>query len=195
VFDIYESGSPSGSSAVERISLLSRRARPSNVAETTVCGESTIDSIQPYLIELGDGAVPEAWRTVFRLVFAPEGVNGRWSDSVSFEVHKRSFGVAFLASRPRDSEPSKNAEPERLRKLRAASLRAWSEVSGSPCWREILAVYLQRQAARSDSELGDAYKSLFELVRATFLSAPPGERAIPLADLLILIKLAEGGAW
>jgi len=195
VFDIYESGSPSGSSAVERISLLSRRVRSSKAAGPTVCGESTIDSIQSYLIDLGDGAVPEAWRTVFRLVFAPKGVNGRWSDSISFEVHKRSFGVAFLASRPSDSEPSKNAEPERLRKLRAAALRAWGEVSGSPCWREILAVYLQRQAARSDSELGDAYKSLLELVRATFLGAPPGERAIPLADLLILIKLAGGGAW
>lgn len=193
MFDVYESGSPSGSSAVERFRLLSDRVAALFGPSEEVRSRRNIDSAQPYLIDLREGTEPEAWRTVFQSVFGL-GEREKWSNQTSFGLHKRVLGIAYLTSRPSNDQRG-SGERERLGNLRNAIMRAWGEVASSQYWRELLYVYILRQRKRGVEELAEAYEELARFARETLLRAPARERVIPIADLLILIKLAKGGAW
>lgn len=193
IFDLYESGSPSGSSAVERFRLLSDRVAAlfgSSEEVREARSRRNADSAQPYLIDLREREGSEAWRTVFRLIFGLDG----WSDQTNFDLYRHALRNAYLTSRLREDQKGAE-EREKLNNLRNAIMRVWSEVANSQYWRELFYVYVLRQRQREVKELTEAYEKLAELVRATLLRAPMREGVVPLADLLILIKFAGGGAW
>jgi len=193
-FDIYESGSPSGSSAVERLCYISDRfceaamgLSAAEIARRRL--ERRADSAQPYLIDVRPGKQPEAWETLFSTVFELAG----WSNPRSFELHKLALGRAYLASRP-ESEVLGREEWVRLRALRNAVMRAWGQVLDSQYWREKLYIYALRQQSREvGEELAEAYGALAKLIGRTLLDRPEGGVA-PLADVINMIKLAGGGA-
>ncbi|MEZ0345909.1 MAG: HD domain-containing protein [Infirmifilum sp.] len=186
-FDVYESGSPSGTTARERILSLSDRAaraalRLSDAQVGVRRAARRSDSLQPYLVPLGY-TPPEAWSTLFRPVL---GLGGNWSHEASFQLHKDALMKAYLASRPKESEVTRD-----LKALRNALMRAWNQVSDSQYWREKLLIYSLRQVGRMEErEAAEAYARLTRLLEATVLG-PAG--AAPLADVLVLIKLLRGG--
>lgn len=190
-FDIFESGSPSGASAVERMKRFSRRARQAQGRD------ESIDGMQPYLIRRrdleGQGA-PEFWSALAPLIVGSSA--SVWSDTESFRMHSELLRKAYLASRAEETD-----EREELKNLRNAILRSWSAVSPSLYWRERLLVYLLRQRARreergeeapTEREAGilEAYARLARFVSLSLERGP-----VPLADALTLIKFLKGGAW
>lgn len=188
-FDLFESGSPSGASAVARMKRVSRKARGEQRER-----DEGIDGIQPYVIrrqDLEGSSVPEFWSTLAPLVVEVKASG--WSDEVSFNAHAELFRKAYLASRAERTE-----EREELRNLRNAILRSWSAVSPSVYWREKLAIYLLRQRARREE--GAAREEMLEALQklAGLVSRSLGREGIgpvPLADALTLIKFLKGGAW
>lgn len=188
IFDFFEAGSPSGSSAVERLGYLSDRVAKSTLglseeAVKTRRFERRADSAQPYLIDLRDGRTPEAWETVFKTLFEL----GSWSNETSFKLHKLALGKAYLTSRLEPEE-----EKKRLKNLRNALLRAMSEVIDSPYWREKLYIYALRQVSRMEE--AEAYNELAKLIEATLIKK--GSQGLaPVADVVTLIKFTKGGAW
>ncbi|MEM1909123.1 MAG: HD domain-containing protein [Thermofilaceae archaeon] len=194
VFDIYESGSPSGSSAVERLSYMSDRLSEATaglsaaeIARRRL--ERRADSMQPYLIDVRPGKQPEAWETLFSTVFELAG----WSNPRSFELHKLALGKAYLASRP-ERDTLGQDERERLKALRNAVLQAWGEMFDSPYWREKLYIYARRQQSReAREEHAWAYAALVNLMNKTLISQLD-RGVVPLADVINMIKLAGGGA-
>lgn len=194
-FYVVEAGSPSGSSVVERLSYLSDRVGEAvlglSSAEITKRRlERRSDSAQPYLIDVRPGRVPEAWETLFSTVFALGG----WSNSQSSRLYQLAFGKAYLASR-HESCALEGAEDvrSRLRSLRNASMRALGRVIDSSYWREKLYIYLLRQKSRElGEELAEAYGELAKLVGKTLLEGVGGGH-VPIADLIMMIKLTRGG--
>lgn len=192
-FDVFESGSPSGASASERLSRLSRKLKSGPLDED-------IDGLQPYFIRRSDlegSGIPEFWSKLGKLVLRVN-LPSAWKSGESYKVHVEAFRVAYLASRRSESE-----EVKYVKALRSAILRSWSDVSRSRYWREKLVIYLGRGLAKREEggsgaasqkpELADAYRQLFELARRSIGDA--GVEPIPLADALTLIKLVKGGAW
>jgi hypothetical protein len=188
-FDLFESGSPSGASAVARMKRVSWKARGGQRGR-----DEGIDGIQPYVIrrqDLEGSSVPEFWSTLAPLVVEVKASG--WSDEVSFNAHAELFRRAYLASRAERTE-----EREELRNLRNAILRSWSAVSPSVYWREKLAIYLLRQRARREEgaareEMLEALQKLAGLVLRSL--GWEGMGPVPLADALTLIKFLKGGAW
>jgi hypothetical protein len=193
-FDLFEAGSPSGASAVERMERLSWRARDKPRQR-----DKGIDGLQPYLMrrqDLEGKSIPEFWRVLAPLLV--EVRVQRWGEAESFEMHAELFRKAYEASRAR------GAGAEELRCLRNAILRSWSAVSGSEYWRELLLIYLRREVAWRQSKEGggpleEREEKLLEayrrLERMALLSlGDRGMGPVPLADALTLVKLLRGGA-
>jgi hypothetical protein len=200
-FDVFESGSPSGASAVERMQRLSRRMqrlfkKAEGGAELL---DEEVDGLQPYLIrrqDLEGSTIPELWSKLVPLVLdlPPRST---WSDVEAYHAYVEAFAKAYLMSRS-EAEGEKmdrgEAQKEALRNVRNAILRSWSVVSGSRYWREKLLVYLQRQEERRlEKAMEEAYRRLAQFA-ASSLSLD-GMGPVPLADALTLIKLVKGGAW
>jgi 5'-deoxynucleotidase YfbR-like HD superfamily hydrolase len=200
-FDVFESGSPSGASAVERMQRLSRRMqRLFKKAEGSAepLGEG-VDGLQPYLIrrqDLEGSTVPELWGKLVPLVLdlPPRST---WSDVEAYHAYVEAFAKAYLMSRSKAEEKKMDrseAQKEALRSVRNAILRSWSVVSGSRYWREKLLVYLQRQEERRlERAMEEAYRRLAQFTASSLSS--DGMGPVPLADALTLIKLVKGGAW
>jgi len=97
-FDLFEAGSPSGASAVERMERLSWRARDKPRQR-----DKGIDGLQPYLIrrqDLEGKGIPEFWRVLAPLVVE---VNvQRWGEAESFNMHAELFRKAYEASREQE---------------------------------------------------------------------------------------------
>ncbi len=198
-FDVFESGSPSGASARERMERVSRRVQRVLDKGVDVLDEG-IDGIQPYLVmrsDLEGSSTPELWRGVGRLVLRV-GVRGGWSDEASLRVHTEAFRQAYYASR-RKEEAQLPGSPEGdvrewVRSVRNVILRSWSQVSPSRYWREKLVIYLLRQLEKGgERELGEVYRELAEFAKSSVTGPEVGP--VPLADILTLLKLARGGAW
>jgi hypothetical protein len=193
-FDLFEAGSPSGASAVERMERVSWKA-----CEKPRLRDERIDGLQPYLIrrrDLEGQEIPEFWSKLAPLV-VEVGVP-RWSEAESFNKHVEFFRKAYLFSRAEKTEE--------LKSLRSAILQSWSAVSGSAYWREKLLIYLRKQCARRlekeekgkalrerEEERLEAYRRLDRL--ASLSLGDRGVDPIPLADALTLIKFLKGGAW
>jgi hypothetical protein len=193
-FDLFEAGSPSGASAVERMERLSWRARDEPRQR-----DKGIDGLQPYLIrrqDLEGKGIPEFWRVLAPLVVE---VNvQRWGEAESFNMHAELFRKAYEASR------EQGTGAEELKELRNAILRSWSAVSGSEYWRELLLIYLRREVVwrQSEEERGlleerekrrlEAYRRLERM--ASLSLGDQGMGPVPLADALTLVKLLRGGA-
>ena len=203
-FDVFETGSPSGATARERMERTSFRLRSEGLL-----GEE-IDSLQPYLIRRSDlegSTVPEFWEGVGSLVLKltiPDG----WGDhdrikSFYVDVFKRAYQVT-----------AQNDEmKEWVKGVRDAALRSLSQVTPSRYWREKLIVYLLRQEKRSEEgDLREAYGRLAELGIRTALSdehasglSTGGSGAtsasqesvgpFPLVDVFAFVKFVKGGAW
>lgn len=201
-FDVFETGSPSGATARERMERTSFRLRSEGLL-----GE---DSLQPYLIRRSDlegSTVPEFWEGVGSLVLKltiPDG----WGDhdrikSFYVDVFKRAYQVT-----------AQNDEmKEWVKGVRDAALRSLSQVTPSRYWREKLIVYLLRQEKRSEEgDLREAYGRLAELGIRTALSdehasgsSTGGSGAtsasqesvgpFPLVDVFAFVKFVKGGAW
>lgn len=191
-FDVFEAGSPSGASAVERMERLSRRVQGAEPLDEKV------DGLQPYLIrrqDLEGSTVPEFWSKLVPLVL---GLPPRstWSDVEAYRAHVEAFARAYLTSRS-EAEDKKVSGSEELKKalgdVRNAILRSWSVVSGSRYWREKLLVYLQRQEERRVKAMEEAYRRLAHFAASSLPS--DGIGPVPLADALTFIKLVKGGAW
>jgi putative nucleotidyltransferase with HDIG domain len=190
-FDIFEAGSPSGASAVERMRRFSRRARGELKPR-----DENIDRQQPYFIKRQDlegSTIPELWSSLVPLVLGVAPPN-KWSDDEAFGAYVEAFKRAYLASRTEKTEIRGT-----LSDVRNAILRSWGVVSGSKYWREKLLVYLCRQMIRGEGEssrraaMEKAYKSLAEFVKKSL--SMEGMGLVPIADALTLIKLVKGGAW
>ncbi|NHW44190.1 MAG: HD domain-containing protein, partial [Candidatus Verstraetearchaeota archaeon] len=162
-FDIFEAGSPSGASAVERMRRFSRRARGELKPH-----DENIDRQQPYFIKRQDlegSTIPELWSSLVPLVLGVAPPN-KWSDDEAFGAYVEAFKRAYLASRTEKTEIR-----ETLSDVRNAILRSWGVVSGSKYWREKLLVYLCRQMIRGEGgssrrdAMEKAYKSLAEFVK------------------------------
>ncbi len=205
-FDLYETGSPSGATARDRLERISIRIG------TEGHQDEEIDSLQPYLIRRSDlegSTVPEFWEGVGRLVLRMK-VPDKWGgcDHVwSFYVD--AFRQAYCIAAQVDNMD------DWVKSVRDAILRSWPQVSPSKYWREKLIVYFLRQEERGEKELRGAYEDLAELGMLTVLSGrygygsrrsalsaslgPTGSQdgigPFPLADVLTLVKLAKGGAW
>jgi hypothetical protein len=193
-FDLFEAGSPSGASAVERMERVSWKA-----CEKPRLRDERIDGLQPYLIrrrDLEGQEIPEFWSKLAPLV-VEVGVP-RWSEAESFNKHVEFYRKAYLFSRAEKTEE--------LKSLRSAILQSWSAVSGSAYWREKLLIYLRKQCARRlekeekgkalrerEEERLEAYRRLDRL--ASLSLGDRGMDPIPLADALTLIKFLKGGAW
>ena len=193
-FDIFESGSPSGASAVERMRRISWRAHGARQRD------SGIDGLQPYLIrrrDLEGSGPPEFWSTLALLVVKVDACG--WSDADSYSAHAKLFKKAYMASRA-----EKREEREELKNLRNAILRSWSAVSPSAYWREKLLLFLLRQSARREErapeereeKVLEAYRRLASFVSQSLRQGKVGAVPIvPIADALTLIKFLKGGAW
>ncbi|RLF03561.1 MAG: hypothetical protein DRK00_08660, partial [Thermoprotei archaeon] len=178
-FDLYEAGSPSGTSVEERRSLMVEKGV----------------TMQPYLISrrsLEGEEVPELWRAPLPLVLGIEAP-ARWCSAASYEYCKRALERAYLASRPK---MSRREAVERMRRslvgLREAMLRAWGEVQRlckcASYWGAVLHVYVHCQVERRGGE-AEAYRRLAEALDRV------GAGRAPLADFLLLVKFIRGGAW
>jgi len=193
-FDLFEAGSPSGASAVERMERLSWRARGKPRQR-----DKGIDGLQPYLIrrqDLEGKSIPEFWRVLAPLVV--EVSVQRWGEAESFDMHAELFRKAYEVSREQETGA------EELEDLRNAILRSWSAVSGSEYWRELLLIYLRREVVwrQSKEERGlleerekrrlEAYRRLERM--ASLSLGDQGMGPVPLADALTLVKLLRGGA-
>jgi len=198
-FDLFESGSPSGASAVERMRQISWRA-----SDEPRQRDERIDGLQPYLIRRrnleGEG-MPEFWSMLAPLVVKVNASS--WSGDVSFNMHVELFRRAYLYSRAGE-EGRETEEKEELRNLRSVMLSSWSAVSPSVYWREKLLLFLFRQSARraeEEEELPDerevekleAYRKLARFV-SQFLRRE-GMESVPIADAFTLIKFLKGVAW
>jgi len=190
-FDIFEAGSPSGASAVERMRRFSRRVRGELKPH-----DENIDGQQPYFIKRQDlegSTIPELWNSLVPLVLGVAPPN-KWSDDEAFGAYVEAFKRAYLASRTEKTEIR-----ETLSDVRNAILRSWGVVSGSKYWREKLLVHLCRQMIRGEggssrrAAMERAYKSLAEFVKKSL--SMEGMGPVPIADALTLIKLVKGGAW
>jgi 5'-deoxynucleotidase YfbR-like HD superfamily hydrolase len=213
-FDVFESGSPSGATARDRMERLSVRVG------TERHRDDEIDSLQPYLIrrsDLGGSTVPEFWRGVGKLVLKLEVPDG-WGDHNRVRTSTSTSSRRLTASpcdpmTPRMRTPMK----EWVKGVRDKILRSWPEVSPSRYWREKLIVYFLRQKEREGErkkEDREAYEGLADLGMLTVLSgefglvsrgsasrasfgsteSQEGVGPFPLADVLTFIKLAKGGA-
>jgi len=213
-FDVFESGSPSGATAGDRMERFSVRVG------TERHRDDEIDSLQPYLIrrsDLGGSTVPEFWRGVGKLVLKLEVPDG-WGDYNSVRnFYVNVFAKAYrIAMRP-DDATKEDPMKEWVKGVRDKILRSWPQVSPSRYWREKLIVYFLRQKEREGErkkEDREVYEGLADLGMLTVLSGEFGlvsrgsaSRAssgstesqngvgpFPLADVLTFIKLAKGGA-
>ena len=213
-FDVFESGSPSGATARDRMERLSVRVR------TERHQDDEIDSLQPYLIrrsDLGGSTVPEFWRGVGKLVLKLEVPDG-WGDhnrvrNFYVDVFAKAYRIAMRPDDATNEDPMK----EWVKGVRDKILRSWPQVSPSRYWREKLIVYFLRQKEREGErkkEDREAYEGLADLGMLTVLSgefglvsrgsasrasfgsteSQDGVGPFPLADVLTFIKLAKGGA-
>ncbi len=203
-FDVFETGSPSGATARERMERTSFRLRSEGLL-----GEE-IDSLQPYLIRRSDlegSTVPEFWEGVGSLVLKltiPDG----WGDhdrikSFYVDVFRRAYQVTAQNDEMKDW----------VKGVRDAALRSLSQVTPSRYWREKLIVYLLRQEKRSEEgDLREAYGRLAHLGIRTALSDEHASGSgmggsdntsgsqesvgpFPLADVFTFVKFVKGGAW
>ena len=193
-FDIYDSGSPSGATAKERIYRLSRKLKNAPLDEN-------IDSIQPYFIKksnLTGGSPPELWDTLGRyILFYDHRKTPAWTRTNAQKLYQEIFKFAFLGSHMLDQSKT-TPEIERLRAMRRVALESWQAVSPSKYWRPKLVIFLARQIARrSKGQEVDpnqlAYMRLLEMAKRSITDKEMGP--VPLADVLTLIKITKGGAW
>jgi hypothetical protein len=213
-FDVFESGSPSGATARDRMERLSVRVG------TERHRDEDIDSLQPYLIRRSDlegSTVPEFWRGVGKLVLKLEVPDG-WGDrnrvrNFYVDVFARAYRIAMRPDDATNEDPMKKW----VKGVRDKILRSWPQVSPSRYWREKLIVYFLRQKEREGErkeEDREAYEGLADLGMLTVLSgefglisrgsasrasfgsteSQEGVGPFPLADVLTFIKLAKGGA-
>jgi len=211
-FDVFESGSPSGATARDRMERLSVRVG------TERHRDDEIDSLQPYLIRRSDlegSTVPEFWRGVGKLVLKLEVPDG-WGDHDGVrrfyvDVFAKAYRIAMRPDDTTEEDPLKKW----VKGIRDKILRSWPEVSPSRYWREKLIAYFLRQKEReSKQEDREAYEGLADLGMLTVLSgefglvsrgsasrtsfgsteSQDGVGPFPLADVLTFIKLAKGGA-
>ena len=200
VFDLFESGSPSGASSEERLRRFSMRFGRN--------WDDNVDSMQPYLISRSDlegKTIPEIWNTLFPLVL-DVSYEGEWSDVKSAEMHEIALKKAFMISRSKGSRWNNVKEVQDLQKLvgevRNVVMRSWNAVAGSKYWREKLYIYAHRQWQDRES-LSEptriAYERLIRLIERTAFDEKGNllrdKGAVPLVDILTLLKLARGGAW
>jgi len=197
-FDLFESGSPSGATAVERMKRISWKA-----SDEPRQRDERVDSLQPYLIrrrDLEGNGVPEFWSTLAPLVVRVD-VSG-WKHDVSFNMHVELFRKAYLCSRAKEAGEETDEQRE-LRNLRSVMLSSWSAVSPSAYWREKLLLFLLRQSARREEEEqppSEREEEVLEAYRrlARFVSQSLGREGIgpvPIADAFTLLKFLKGGAW
>jgi len=186
VFDVYDSGSPSGAFAEERFRRSSRRYQGKVYGRITL--DEGIDSSQPFLVTESvflKREPPELWSGLGGVVMDIKP--NEWTDDESIRVHTEAFTKAFLVTT--DSE-KKYDDAKRVAVLKSALNSAWREASGSKHWREKLVVYVSRQAKREVK--AGYYEKLQKVLVDSLLSDTP---SVPIADLLILLKLVRGGAW
>ena len=198
VFDLFESGSPSGASAEERLKEFSVKFGRK--------WDEKVDSSQPYLITRSDlegNTIPEMWNTIFPLILDLSH-GGKWSDIKSAEMHKIALEKAFMISRPKSNrwDVNKVQDPQKMiEEIRNAILRSLDAVAGSIYWREKLYIYIHRQLQRESlsEPVRTAYGGLIQLMERVIFDEKGNllrdRGAVPLVDILTLLKLMRGGAW
>lgn len=206
VFDLYEGTTPSGKEAVERLAKLSRRLREHRELAEVLSQNSVAESSQPYLTVLEDlskGLAPELWG-VLSIVLNTNLVNSPWTREVAVRAYSKAVLRCFQASRrPDEGEEDMH---EYLRSLRRAILDSIREASrfrqvrGPAYAKELLYLYVhkaRKERASSEGAEGSYAKLLDLLNRNLFDSSGKfnAKGSTALADLLVLIKFAKGGAW
>jgi HD superfamily phosphodiesterase len=203
VFDLYESGSPSGYTAREKIYETSRRVQKELLNKSKL--DEKVDGLQPYLIKpdniLGN-LPPELWQTFIPLIL---GIPSRksWSENEAEEEYRLAFGKTYLISRftslsSNTTIPSLNEEQnerKRIKNVRRAILESLMAVSPSNYWREKLLVFVARQRLRAseEAEIGYAYEDLQLFIKKYLQMEGMDRKPVPIADALVLIKLFTGG--
>jgi len=204
VFDLYEGLAPSGREASRRVVEASAKLSSGARREYGVA-----DSNQPYEIRLDENVAkkkcPEMWRALLPLVLnldAEAISSAEWSEVNSSHYHKEAFVACFLASRAEDGgDLGKRAEEvkERIRLLRRALMESLREVSGYVHKKELLYIYLAKQARGEGGEVLKPYYEKILKFLGKVLFTPSGvfreDANTGLLDVLVLIKFVKGGAW
>jgi hypothetical protein len=167
---------------------------------------SVAESSQPYLTVLEDlskGVAPELWG-VLSIVLNTNLVNSPWTREVAVRAYSEAVLRCFQASRrPDEGEEDMH---EYLRSLRRAILDSIREASrfrqvrGPAYAKELLYLYVHRaRKERASSEGAEgSYAKLLDLLNRNLFDSSGrfnAEGSTALADLLVLIKFAKGGAW
>lgn len=203
IFDLYEGLAPSGREASRRVVEASVKLGGKARKEYGV-----VDSNQPYEIRLDESAAkkcPEIWRTLLPLVLGldVEAISrAEWLEANSSHYFKEVFATCFLASRAEDGgDLGKRAGEvkEHIRLLRRALLNSLREVSGYAHKKELLYIYLAKQARGEGAEVLKPYyeKLLKFLGKVLFTSSGVfrEDASTGLLDIFTLIKFVKGGAW
>ncbi len=205
IFDLYEGTAPSGREAAERIARLSKKLKRIDEPSTTYVSGEVAESAQPYLTGLEDLAnkvVPEIW-TILSMILNVNLGSSLWTREALIESYRKAVINCFLASRVLSKESSTYAKQveemhEHLRSLRKVILTSIREVSRFKHSKELLYLYVNRQARFSSGKSKEYYKKLLNLLNKNMFDQTGNldlERSTGLADLIILTKFIKGGAW
>jgi len=198
VFDLYEGVAPSGKEAARRLTEISTK-----LGEVEKLGRAqglggAVESSQPYVTTLEGLARrvrPEIW-DVLSVVLDLDLGSPQWTRAALVNAYSKAVVRCFLASR----EPGKGAPPihEHLRSLRRAVLSSVREVARFRHSKELLYLYVCRQARSSQGKPREYYEKLLDLLNLNLFDQAGNFNvggSTALADLIVLIKFVKGGAW
>jgi HD superfamily phosphodiesterase len=187
-FDVIESGSPSGSTAKERLQEL----RSKKISE------------QPFIISaycVANGYEHKLWEVLLNGVLLSQRQEINSVES-SIQAYEQAFLHGYLASRSvKKGSLSELIEKVdgRLTGMRKAVLDTLHAAGGTaaeeanePYLAEKSLLFVARQLRRGDILKGhvlEAYKKLFEILRSAYLD----NKVFPAADILRFIKMCKGG--
>jgi len=205
IFDLYEGTAPSERISIERISRLSTKLKRIDESSITYVTDEVAGSIQPYLTGLEDLAkkvVPEIW-TALSITLNMNLSNPSWTRATLVDSYTKAVISCFLASRTLGNESSTYAKQveemhEHLRSLRRAILTSIREVSRFKYSKELLYLYVSKQAKSSSDKSKEYYEKLLNFLNKNMFDQTGNfnvRGSTGLADLIILIKFIKGGAW
>jgi putative nucleotidyltransferase with HDIG domain len=205
IFDLYEGTAPSGKEGVERVTRLSTKLKRNDELDVTRDASGVVESAQPYLTKLEDlakKAVPEIW-SILSIILNENLGNPPWTRKTLIDSYAKAVINAFFASRILSEEDLTYANQvkkmhEHLRSLRRVILSSVREVSRYKHSKELLYLYVNKQAKSSSDKMQEYYGRLLRLLNKNLFDQAGNfsvDGCTGLADLIVLIKFVRGGAW